>query len=449
MNKNFIGLNKLTDEEFIKYYDELWNKTPHYTINWPSDERIKERKLRGQVIYNSDEALLKNEAWLPFPDNKDYEISSFGRIKYKGKFIKQNDKDENRPGYLVLAPENVNGRINRTREVYTFVAMTFLGKVEGDGLHVHHIDNNGYDCSTSNLILLTKRQHKAVHLDKHLNKIELVHFLADSYCEDRIKNHLSNYKLNTLNITECGTWKNDKRYSHVLPEELKVKNLISISYKNEFESFYKEIEPKLHMYFSHLTSSQALCFNLFYPLCIENKLSVINKSISSEAKFEFEHVEKNSFEQTSKDKEKTNFDFYIEDNEHKYFFEIKYTEQAFGSESDVKNNDKHDQKYKKYYMQQVKKIANIGISEKEFFDNYQIWRNICHADIGNLYFVFLNSRNSLKEEVEMVKSKCKHTYKDKIRILYIEDIVKNALKIKDERINSHYKEFYEKYLKGI
>ena len=27
------------------------------------------------------------------------------------------------------------------------VLKTLIGKKDGDGLHVHHIDNNGYDCS--------------------------------------------------------------------------------------------------------------------------------------------------------------------------------------------------------------------------------------------------------------------------------------------------------------
>lgn len=449
MQINFTGKNQLTNDEFIDFYDELWKRTPHYTINWPSNDEISRMKTDGSKIYNSDAVKLEDEDWEFFPNNADYKISSLGRVKYKEQLIIQDDKYNNRPGYLVLTSESVVGKINRTREVYTFVAMTFMGKVEGDGLHVHHIDNNGYNCSTSNLILLTERQHKAVHLDEHLTKIELVHFLDNLYCEERIKNHLANYKLNNLDIIECGIWKqNGKKYSHILPDDQKLKNLIDVSFKTEFHTLYKKKETCIHKYFAHLSSSQALCFNLFYPLVLSHHLDVIDSSITESAEADFEYIEQNSFE-VNNNNEKTNFDFFINDAGKKSFFEVKYTEQNFGSVYETQINDRHDKKYHAYYKKQIKKIANQEISEKEFFDNYQIWRNICHSDIGRVYFVFLKNREDLRNEVENVITKCKSTYKEKIRILYIEDIVKNSLKIRDNKINTHYKEFYEKYLKGI
>ena len=40
MQINFTGKNQLTNDEFIDFYDELWKRTPHYTINWPSNDEI-------------------------------------------------------------------------------------------------------------------------------------------------------------------------------------------------------------------------------------------------------------------------------------------------------------------------------------------------------------------------------------------------------------------------
>ena len=47
--------------------------------------------------------------------------------------------------------------------MYQLVAYTFLGKIDGDGYHVHHITNDGYYNTTDNLILLTQEEHSYVH----------------------------------------------------------------------------------------------------------------------------------------------------------------------------------------------------------------------------------------------------------------------------------------------
>lgn len=448
---NFIEKSKLSNEEFMKYYEQLWESTPHYFSDWPNVEEITQNKTEGIKIYNS-EGTLPGEVWDKYPDNPKYLVSSLGRIKYcdgrKSFWLKQDDNGKT--GYLVLQSndeiEQAGIKLNKNTYVYTFVAKTFLGKEDGDGLHVHHIDNNGYDCSTKNLILLTAEQHRAIHSDRKLTPNQLEDFLQPekNYNEYKIKLHLSNYKLNK-GIVECGVYKkNGKKYSHILPEEKD--NLITVSYNDEMNELYEEMKPHLHQYFSHLSSSQALCFNLFEPLIIEKKLDLIDSSITPDAIAEFEHIEKNSFENCSKDKDKTNFDFFIQDGSNKYFFELKYTEQSFGYVSNYSENDSHDKKYKDYYKAQLAEIAP-DIDEKQFFDNYQLWRNVCHVTEGKVFFVFLKDRKDLERDVEYAKSLCGNEYKNKIESIFIEDIVQKALKIKEnEKIHSHYKEFYDKYL---
>lgn len=41
--------------------------------------------------------------------------------------------------------------------------MFFLDRKVGEGRAVHHIDNDGYNCSEDNLIMLTEIQHGAIH----------------------------------------------------------------------------------------------------------------------------------------------------------------------------------------------------------------------------------------------------------------------------------------------
>ena len=441
---NFTGKNKLNNEEFIEFYDRLWKEVPHKCLkNIPTQSEIQKRKTKFSSFYNNSEPYsIDNEVWDYYPCNRRYLVSSEGRIKYNFEadvyqLVKQGDYYKSRPGYLVLT------QVNLSQRVYNFVAITFLGKIEGDGYDVHHINNNGYDCSTKNLILLTRIQHEVIHLDKHLSKEDLINYLNEREQEETIKKHLVMYKLNYLKIESSGFWKNSM-CPHILPKNEAIKNLIMCSYEKEFRNLFESEKELLHPLFAHLNSSQALCFNLFYPLVISNRLSLIDSSVSKEAKAFFEYVEDNSFEKTPNRKEKTNFDFFINDKGNKYFFEIKYTERHF---EPVKADYKHDKKYKAYYRDQVKKIANEEISEEEFFDLYQIWRNVCHSDTGKVYFVLPKNRVSLIESVNSVIKKCKKEYQNFINILFIEDLIQTFLKNDDRKLQKHFQEFFDKYLR--
>ena len=115
----------------------------------------------------------------------------------------------------------------------------------------------------------------------------------------------------------------------------------------------------------------------------------------------------------------------------------------------VTKNDRHDKKYNDFYKEQINKIVSDDITEEEFFENYQIWRNICHADVGKVFFVFLKSRKSLEKKILATINKCKDIYQKQISILYIEDLVDACLKVQDDKFRKHYLEFSEKYLSYI
>lgn len=170
---NFIGKNILTDEEFLEYYEQLWEKTPHKD-NWPSKQEIEKRKRDGAVRYNSEVETLPKEDWECLPGFNHYFVSTMGRVKYDNAIVLQDDAGC--PGYLKLDVDKKLG-VDHSVNVYTLVAKTFLGKKEGDGYDVHHIDNNGYDNRPENLILLTKTQHYAVHYAEKLSQEALKAFL--------------------------------------------------------------------------------------------------------------------------------------------------------------------------------------------------------------------------------------------------------------------------------
>ena len=143
-------------KNYYSWLDELKQKLKNYKplfADWRMDSSS----------FNYSEHNLQGEIWKDFPLDKKYSVSNLGRVKFEGKIQAQVDEIDvkiGKPkiGYLVLEDKNL-----RQDYVYSFVASTFLGKIEGDGYHVHHITNNGYDNSVENLVLLNREEHSYVH----------------------------------------------------------------------------------------------------------------------------------------------------------------------------------------------------------------------------------------------------------------------------------------------
>ena len=131
--------------------DELKRQLAEYVP--PFEDLDKRRSISPS--FNYDDKDLEREIWKSFPLNNKYTVSNLGRIKYEGKIQKQKDE---KIQYVTLADDSL-----RKDYVYNFVAYTFLGKIEGDSMHVHHITNDGYYNTTDNLILLTQDEHSYVH----------------------------------------------------------------------------------------------------------------------------------------------------------------------------------------------------------------------------------------------------------------------------------------------
>lgn len=95
-----------------------------------------------------------------------YFVSNCARVKIEmadDLHVLKQDDEQGKFGYLILDPKKEFAKVDHKTYAYTLVAYAFLGKIEGDGKHVHHIDNNGYNCRPENLILLDAEQHSYVH----------------------------------------------------------------------------------------------------------------------------------------------------------------------------------------------------------------------------------------------------------------------------------------------
>lgn len=131
------------------------------------------RPLFERIYNNPSEEDLDGEVWVRLSQDgwSNYLVSNKGRVRWQKeneKPILLNQVDEIKDGkthngYLVFDPNQLPRQIQHNYHVWRLVAMAFLGLKKYDSRVVHHINNNGYDCRPENLILVSWKQHSAIH----------------------------------------------------------------------------------------------------------------------------------------------------------------------------------------------------------------------------------------------------------------------------------------------
>jgi hypothetical protein len=148
------------------------------------------------------------------------------------------------------------------------------------------------------------------------------------------------------------------------------------------DQFAREVQARswsLHRYFHHLTSSQALAFNLFLPLypALNPKLNSIRSLLEigspGPAKLDFEVVLPGG--------DGTNIDVLItEQDGRKTVMEVKLTESGFGR---ARNDLRHQKKLREVYTPLLRgRIADELLESQYFFRNYQLLRNLAQLRPG-------------------------------------------------------------------
>lgn len=274
----------------------------------------------------------------------------------------------------------------------------------------------------------------------------------------RVYAHLAEYKRNALEITDSGAWRGVE-YSHILPHSKREQNILKSVQANFWEfaksarSGSKPLVYSLHQFFHHLNSSQAMCFNLFYPFL--TNLSNPNILAATLAESAVETVAEAIFEHVEDEAEGTNFDFFLRfQSGRKWFFECKYTEEEFGR---AKNDERHRAKLKEIYTEKLEgKVSPEAVDESTFFANYQLLRNISHVipKNGDRLFVIFPRGNSniyspLNRKVDIIKTLLLPKTLECVSVLRLEDLVnrfkQSPLQNKVE-IKTHWQLFEEKYL---
>jgi hypothetical protein len=276
----------------------------------------------------------------------------------------------------------------------------------------------------------------------------------DSYAE-RLNRNLKQYRDDFLKISEPGIWKHHgvlHEYKHILPAELRERNLLP-TVRESFEAYKKKYPIKLHRYFHHLNSSQALCFNLFFPFMQDEyqRLPLLLDILGiDQGKWE------GSFERVFIQGENTNFDFYMNrtDGEDEAFFELKLSERGFGT-ADIKHyRKKYEDKLELYYREPLQ-----GCVEAKWFEletlaaNYQILRNISYLGRpqhrkSRLFFIYPKANDSLALGLEAIKAIRSKSLSKRVTLMPLEDLVEQILNrgSSDEFLQEHFQEFKAKYI---
>jgi hypothetical protein len=241
--------------------------------------------------------------------------------------------------------------------------------------------------------------------------------------QNRTKERLALYKREVLNIHEDGIWrKNGRGYGHILPIDQYRLNVLS-AFRAQFWSWFAGQGIRLHIDFHHLNSSQALCFNLFFPLLAPDRQGLL--AIVKTLGLSGSPVAGASFEFEPDRTEGTNFDFMIPlDTGCRIYFEVKYTEAGFGS---AKHDDKHIRKFRDVYSSRMAgRFEASFCTISGFLKNYQILRNLWHLNLASgdtAVFLLPRANQKLFREESIIRSCLLEPFRSRVSIVYIEDFI--------------------------
>jgi hypothetical protein len=282
--------------------------------------------------------------------------------------------------------------------------------------------------------------------------------------EERLRAHLAKYKFRVLRVLESGAWRGARtgvlaKRPYILPPEQQRLNILAPFRERfwaELDAASGERRLRLHRDFAHLTSSQAMAFNLFYPLVADRDWAraflqgVLGLKDAAPRTLAFEYAED--------PEEGTHFDFFIELDAGsnsgsrgggKVYLEAKLCELGFGA-ADL--DERHREKLAKVYAPRLSALVEPKWLEPDaFFRRYQLLRSLCYLDKPEslLFIVLPRANEPLRKALEVLPDITAGALHNRVRTLYLEEVVEKLpalLRGRDEVLKAHYREFAEKYL---
>ncbi len=241
----------------------------------------------------------------------------------------------------------------------------------------------------------------------------------------RLVEHLTSYREKRLGIANPGVFRyrdRDVQRGHVLPLSDRWRNLLPSGESSIRTYLDQHPTIKLHRYFHHLTSSQALALNLFVPFLEggpDSSRALIRAFGQTGQIVEW------TLEAVPDADEGTNLDAWWRlGSGLETFCEVKLCEGEFGK---CGADEKHRGKLRSIYEPRLKNfVSNELLSEERFFANYQILRNLWHM-VGsrNAELIFLMPKANVRlwKQLDAVLTSVDQSVRGKVRAVSIEELL--------------------------
>ena len=271
--------------------------------------------------------------------------------------------------------------------------------------------------------------------------------------QDRLRSHLVKYKFRVLRVLESGASKGARTGAlagrpHVLPPGEERLNILA-PYR---ERFWAELERgegrALAADFAHLTSSQAMGFNLFYPLVVDNAWA--NAVVREVLGLKEAAVRAAALEYTSDPLEGSHFDFFAElASGERLYFVPRLAELGLRT-LDVPPRERD--RLRERYAQRLAGLAEPRwLEPDEFFRRYELLRTLAllARPQNRLYFVMPRANQPLSQALGILADLASPAAAERVHMLFLEDAVEGLRALvrgRDEGLRRHYREFREKYI---
>lgn len=239
----------------------------------------------------------------------------------------------------------------------------------------------------------------------------------------RLQRHLTNYKSSVLLIQESGVWgKPPHPYPHILPAERRELNIVA-PFREAFWRAQRQRGWKLHKYFHHLSSSQALAFNVLFLLYPEvPSRMVATRRILGLPQDVPCHLD---FETVLDAREGTNIDALITAGGTRTILEVKLTERAFGA---AQADERHLAKLANIYSPLLAgRVESSCLEPSAFFREYQLYRNLSQVRRDTADRVLLLLPRARTQLWQHAASWCESTTLGSLRgciqVVALEDVV--------------------------
>lgn len=243
--------------------------------------------------------------------------------------------------------------------------------------------------------------------------------------QDRLTKHLAEYRSSVLEVAEAGTFHyrgRDLPKEHILDPEAKWLNILP-GVRDRVKAFVSGRPTiRLHRYFHHLNSSQALALNLFVPFFggDSNSASNLLRALGQTGS-----LRQWALESVPVPKEETNIDVTWETTDGlQTVCEVKLSETDFGA---AEADEPHLGKLRDIYRPVLERhLPQSCLDPSTFCANYQVFRNVWHMlrlDNSVLLFLLPRANEGLWSRLSTTLKMLPEAVRNRVRVEALEDVL--------------------------